>query len=114
MFFDKLTCISSKSNITFMLLKFYKLLLSLTFCFVTFGNDRTESAQFEYISQFLFGFLKFIVISAAVCCVPPPFTATFSIELLVVESVLKIFEEMICDNKIQKLCCVCAHKKVFL
>lgn len=43
---------------------------------MTCGNDRTESAQFEYISQFLFGSLRCMAFSAATCWMPPPSTST--------------------------------------
>lgn len=61
----------------------------LTFCLVTCGNDLRESAQFEYISQFLSALLIFIVFNASICSTPPPSTSTFLIWLRWKCSVLK-------------------------
>lgn len=61
-----------KSSITFDISR----CVPLTFCFITSGKDRTESAQFEYISQFLLGSSRLMVFSPAICCTPPPFTST--------------------------------------
>lgn len=48
---------------------------AFTFCFMTRGKCRIESAQFEYISQFLFWSSSCMVFSAALCWMLPPSTS---------------------------------------
>ena len=70
------------------------ILLVLTCCFMTFGNDRTESAQFEYISQFLAGSSSCMAFSKFICSMPPPSTSTLDTWLVLFPSILKMFGEM--------------------
>lgn len=71
------------------------ILLVLTCCFMTFGNDRTESAQFEYISQFLAGSESCMAFSEFTCSMPPPSTSTLDTWLVWLLPILKRFGEMI-------------------
>lgn len=72
---------------------------SFTFCFITPGNDRMESAQLEYFSQFAFWSPSCMAFSVAICWTPPPLTSSLLMWFSFLLTICRRFAEMMSGNR---------------
>lgn len=72
---------------------------SFTFCFMTPGNERMESAQLEYFSQFEFWSPSCMAFSVAICWTLPPLTSILVIWFVFLLTIFRRFAEMMMSGK---------------
>lgn len=93
-----MTCTQCTSNtVVFNVFKFSS--FSFTFCFMTPGNDRMESAQLEYFSQFVFWSSSCMAFSVAICWTPPPLTSSLLIWFVFLLTIFRRFAERMSDSE---------------